>query len=61
MPQSHTASCTIIIIIIIIWYKEENERKGKNKQQKNYLENKVSLASASRRRLIPLDEIVIGE
>jgi hypothetical protein len=57
MPQSHTASCTIIII----WYKEENERKGKNKQQKNYLENKVSLASASRRRLIPLDEIVIGE
>jgi hypothetical protein len=35
--------------------------KGKNKKQKNYLENKVSLASASRRRLIPLGGIAIGE
>jgi hypothetical protein len=35
--------------------------KGKNKQEKNNLENKVSLASASRRRLIPLGGITIGE
>jgi hypothetical protein len=39
-------------------YKEGNERK---KQIKNYLENKVSVASVSRRRFIPLDRIVIGE
>jgi hypothetical protein len=31
--------------------------KEKNKQQKNYLENKVPLASASMRRLVPLGGI----
>jgi hypothetical protein len=37
-------------------------RKIKEKGNKrNYLENRVPLASANRRRFIPSDEIAIGE